>query len=215
MTQPPQDRPDYPWGPGEGDRSGRATPSAPTESLPPAQAPAPSAPPTGGSTRMGGSSSPGRADAPYTGTPMSALPPLGAPSTGATGSEHEPYTGTPARPVAGTAGAPHDPEGATPVSTIVLLVLSGLAVFTGWFTLAGIPGAALAIVALTRTGSDPAGARRLTRIGWWIFGGLVLLGVALAIIGVVLLFVLGDTAVSTGFSGVGPVTPLTALTGAA
>ncbi len=206
MTHPPQDRPDYPWGPGEGDRPERET-----------SPPLPDAPSSGGSTRMGGAASsadgPGaHTAAPYTGTPMSALPPLGETSqspAGAGTAWDAPYTGTPAH-VATAAPAGYEPAGATPVSTIVLLVLSGLAVFTGVFTLAGIPAAALAIVALTRTTSDPAGVRRLTRIGWWIFGGLVLLGLVLGVVGIALLIALGGDVITPGISGVGPVTPLTA-----
>lgn len=206
MSQPPQDRPDYPWGPGEDDRA-TAAPSAPVHG----EVPGPlETGRLGGSTRMGAGSPEGTSlggarseetrviapassssegPGPYTGTAYTGTPYTGTPYTGGP---------SPAAPALGGSytGIPTDQHRGTgtgegvPVSTIVLLVLSGLAVFTGWFTLAGIPAVILAIVALTRAGSDPTGARRLTRIGWWVFAGLVVLGLVLGAIGLALLFAL-------------------------
>lgn len=88
-----------------------------------------------------------------------------------------PYTG------GGYAGGPGYGQQSppTPPSTIVLLVLSGLATLSGFFTLAGIVPLVMSIVALTKNRQDPEGAKRLTRIGWWIFIGLVVLGIVLLI----------------------------------
>lgn len=219
MTQPPQEQPDYPWGPSETDRAERAS-AAPD--------PAPS---SGGSTRMGSS-------APHTGTPYTGTPHTGGQRTGTpypaesgasgTGPAEQAapvYTGTSmdqlpplGPPTGGYAGTPSprsDAEAGAPVSTIVLLVVSGIAVLTGFFTLAGIPALVLAIVALTRAGTDPAAARRLTRTGWWVFVGLIVLGLVLAGIGIALLIAFGS-AFGTG-PGTDPFgatsTALTALVG--
>jgi len=83
------------------------------------------------------------------------------------------YAGTP--PGYGQPGPP------TPASTIVLLVLSGIATVSFWLTLAGIVPLIMSIVALTKNRQDPEGAKRLTRIGWWVFGGLVVLGILMII----------------------------------
>ena len=60
-----------------------------------------------------------------------------------------------------------------PTSTVVLLVLSGLATLSCWFTLAGLAPLVLAIVAMSRHRTDPAAAARLTRIGWILLAVLV------------------------------------------
>ncbi len=203
MTQPPQDRPDYPWGPSETDRgaTGAAAAGEPTSR-------------TGGSTRMGASGPSTAPSAPYSDTPYSGTPYSGTP-----------YTGTPATSAAeapgayaGTAAATRQQGTATPVSTIVLLVLSGLAVLTGAFTLAGLPALVLSIVALTRSGSDPAGARRLTNLGWWIFAGLIVLGIVLIVVGFALLAAFGSNFI-TDYQGTDPfdtsLAPLTSLLGLA
>ena len=96
------------------------------------------------------------------------------------------------------AGAP-----SAPASTIVLLVISGLLTLTGVGILWAGP-AVLAIVSLTKATTDPAGARRLTRIGWWIAAGLAVLGVLLVVLVVVLVAALGLAIPST--SGYDPST---------
>jgi hypothetical protein len=77
-----------------------------------------------------------------------------------------------------------------PTSTIVLLVLSGLATLSCWFTLAGIAPLVLAIVAIGRARVDPPAAARLTRVGWIVFA--VTMGLfVLATLGVVIASIVG------------------------
>ena len=243
MTQPPQDRPDYPWGPSEADRGQRTAAAE--------QGPAGG----GGSTRMsdpapgaGRPAAPAPDDAPTTATPTTAVPGAGTPYTGTPhrgpdtaarppAGAPAPYTGTPVDqlpplgppPPGGYAGDPvpqrpaghHGPPGTTPVSTIVLLVTSGLVLLLTIASVVGVVFAApavLAIVALTRTTSDPESARRLTRIGWWIFAGLLVLG--LVLIGVLIALFVAFAGTTTGGFGqddpFGTTTAaLAALTGAA
>lgn len=79
------------------------------------------------------------------------------------------------------------PPSSTPVSTIALLVVAGVAVFTGIFTLAGIPAVIFGVVALVRSRRDPVAAARLTRIGWFVF---TIPAILLAVAGLVALLVL-------------------------
>jgi hypothetical protein len=82
-------------------------------------------------------------------------------------------------------GGDASPGTPIPTSTVVLLVLSGLAAVSCWFTLAGIAPLVLAIVAMTRHRTDPASAARLTRVGWITFavgvGLLLLAGIGLVV----------------------------------
>lgn len=86
------------------------------------------------------------------------------------------YAGGPAQPPAGYGygygGVPAGQGPPAPVSTIVLLVLSGIATLVTIGALVGavyIAPVVLAIMALNRNRLDPDGARRLTRTGWIIF----------------------------------------------
>jgi hypothetical protein len=85
----------------------------------------------------------------------------------------------------------------TPTSTIVLLVLSGLATLSCWFTLAGIAPLILAIMAMTKQKVDPAATPRLTRIGWIVFA--VGVGVILLVFGVFLTMAIVQSSTSPGF----------------
>ncbi|MGQ7297202.1 hypothetical protein [Quadrisphaera sp. KR29] len=92
----------------------------------------------------------------------------------------------------GYAGVPASSAPRHPVSpsSVVLLVLSGLLALVLSWTVVGLAYAApavLGIVALTRAGTDPAGARRLTRTGWVVFAVLTAL-VVLVLVGVFALF---------------------------
>ncbi len=216
MTQPPQDRPDYPWGPSESDRGQRPAAAEPRPSggggstrmgdpAPPGDAP-PTATPTG-ATPYAGTPHPGppraerpAAPAPYTGTRVDQLPPLGPPTAGG-------YAGTPAHE-----RRPDPGPGTTPVSTIVLLVTSGLVLLLTLASVVGVVFAApvvLAVVALTRSTSDPASARRLTRIGWWIFAGLLVLG--LLLIGLLIALLVAFADAGGGFGSDDPFSTTAAL----
>ena len=177
MTQDPQhapwDRPDRPGQPdrGEGSAPGAgqqhdadqswSSPRPPT-SQQPVEPTAASGTPSYGPPSYG---------QPSYGQPPSEQPSYGQPSYGQPGG----YAGGPAQPPAGYGygygGAPVAPAPPAPVSTIVLLVLSGLATL---FTITFLVGAVyiaplvLSIMALNRR-HDPEGARRLTKTGWIIF----------------------------------------------
>jgi hypothetical protein len=58
-----------------------------------------------------------------------------------------------------------------------LTIVSGLLTVLCLF-IAGLPSLVLAIVALTRTNTDPASCRRLTRIGWIILAVVLVLSLA-------------------------------------
>ncbi|MBC3763105.1 hypothetical protein ACUN7V_13115 [Quadrisphaera oryzae] len=92
------------------------------------------------------------------------------------------YTGVPASAA---------PRGQAPTSAIVLVVLSGLLTLALSWTVVGlvmyvIP-TVLSVVALARSGSDPSGARRLTRTGWIVFGVMTVVLGLLVVVGGVLL----------------------------
>lgn len=121
-------------------------------------------PPAGG--YPGGAHQPGAASPPGYQPGAVPPPPYGAAGYGAAGYGVGAYA-TPSQPV--------------PTSTVVLLVLSGLATLSCWFTLAGLAPLVLAIVAMSRHRADPAAAARLTRIGWIVFAvlaGLLVLATA-------------------------------------
>jgi hypothetical protein len=107
----------------------------------------------------------------------------------------------------GYAGVPASaaPKGPVPTGAIVLVVLSGLLALVLSWTVVGllyVAPAILAVVAMTRAGGDPAGARRLTRTGWIVFGAMTALLGVLVVVGLVLLFSLdgGSSATSGGVS---------------
>lgn len=106
-----------------------------------------------------------------------------------------PYGAAPPAPYATPA---HGSGASAPTSTIVLLVISGLLTLTGVGLLWAAP-AVLAIVALVKHPTDPAGARRLARIGWWVAGALAVLTVlaVVAVAGLLLLVPAILTSVTT------------------
>jgi len=166
MSQPPQDPQAYPWGAGEPHGA------SPMGSAPDREEPASS--PQGDA----------RGDDPYGGGQYAGTPYTGTPSAG-TGVG--PLTGYQGRPASGAEG------GSAPTSTIVLLAVSGVSLVTGAFTLAGIAGLVLSIVALVRSGTDLPAARRLTRIGWIIWTVVAVLSVLL-VIGLIALLVAASDA---------------------
>lgn len=110
-----------------------------------------------------------------------------------TGRPPAPLSPQPPFPVAGPGptpgpGIPPYPYAPPPppnTSAIVLTVLSGLAVVTGYCCVIGIGPLVLGILGITKNASDPEGAARLTKIGWIVFAALTLLAV-LAVAGLVL-----------------------------
>ncbi|MBO1753617.1 DUF4190 domain-containing protein [Allobranchiibius sp. CTAmp26] len=91
--------------------------------------------------------------------------------------------------------SPPSPQGnGNNTSAIVLTVASGLAIF--FCCGAGLPSLIMGIIALTKQAADPAGAARLAKIGWIVFGVLV----ALAVIAFVGLIALGTFAGGSGSS---------------
>lgn len=71
-------------------------------------------------------------------------------------------------------------------SAIVLTVLSGLTILTGYCCIIGIGPLVFGILGITQQVSDPEGAARMTKIGWALFAGMTLL----VILGLVLFIVL-------------------------
>ena len=69
----------------------------------------------------------------------------------------------------------------TNVSAIVLTVLAGLTTLSCYFSLAGVPALVFAIIALTKQNSDMAASRRMTKIGWIVWGVLMVV-VVIAIV---------------------------------
>jgi hypothetical protein len=83
----------------------------------------------------------------------------------------------------------------TPGSTIALVVVSGICTLGCLF---GIPSLVLGIIALTKVNTNIAETRRLTRIGWIVFGVLA----ALAVTAIIVFFavaVTSDTSSDTTF----------------
>lgn len=127
-----------------------------------------------------------------------------APGYGAPVGYGQPPQGYGPPPSYGYAGVPASaaPRGQVPTSAVVLVVLSGLLTLVLSWTVVGllyVGPAVLAVVAMTRAGSDPAGARRLTRTGWIVFGVMTALLGVLVVVGLVLLFSLdGGSSATTG-----------------
>lgn len=61
---------------------------------------------------------------------------------------------------------PYAPPTPPNTSAIVLVIISSLALVTGYCCYIGIPGLVLGILGITKQSSDPEGAARLTKIGW-------------------------------------------------
>jgi len=91
--------------------------------------------------------------------------------------------------------------GGLPTSTVVLLVVSGLGVLTGFATLAGVPALILAIIAATSASTDRERAERLTRTGWIVFAAVVVGTILLVVLGLVLLLAVGGGLASGAFAG--------------
>lgn len=189
---PEGEQPVEPSVPGR-DTGGWAQPSWPPQQPAPAPQPAPPA-----SDGPYGGGQPTYGQAPGYGQPPAAYPP---PGYGPPGYGQAPqgygYAGVPASAA---------PRGQAPTSAIVLVVLSGLLVLTLFWTVVGLlyalPGV-LSVVALSRSGSDPAGARRTTRTGWISFGVVTVVLGLLVVVGAVLLATYGGgggTGTGTGVS---------------
>jgi len=94
-------------------------------------------------------------------------------------------------------GAPGGGSG-LPTSTVVLLVVSGLGVFTGFATLAGVPALVLAVVAAASASTDRERAERLTRTGWIVFVAVIAASVLLLLLAGALFLGFFGWASSTG-----------------
>ena len=88
---------------------------------------------------------------------------------------------------------PYGPYGYPPAppntSAIVLTVVSGLTIMTGYCCVIGIAPLILGILGITKNSTDPEGAARLTKIGWIVFAALtvaVLLIIAVVITAMIL-----------------------------
>ena len=77
-------------------------------------------------------------------------------------------------------------------SAIVLVILSSLALLTGYCCYIGIPGLVLGILGITKQQTDPEGAARLTKIGWISFAVLTVITI-LAVIAFVVAIVLAES----------------------
>lgn len=85
---------------------------------------------------------------------------------------------------------PPNPYPAQPPNTsaIVLTVLSGVYMMTGYCIPIGIAPLILGILGIVKNSADPEGAAKLTRIGWIVFAALtavLFIGIAIAVIAVV------------------------------
>lgn len=110
---------------------------------------------------------------PPPGTPPGQLPPPGAPQYPA----HVPP------PLI------YPPPTPPNTSAIVLTVLSGVTILTGYCCIIGIGPLVFGILGITQQASDPQSAARMTKIGWALFAGLTLLlilGIALFVVFAVL-----------------------------
>lgn len=176
----PAGRPDYPYGP----------PAPPASSAPGWPAPWPGgAPPAGHgeAPRYGGHDAQAPSGPPPTYGPPSYGPPAYGPPPGQGG----PPAWGPGRYDGGVDLAGETPR--TPTSTIVLLVVSAVCFLSGVLAVAGIPALIIAAVAAARVRTDPQRAVELTRIGWWVLGG-VLAACLLLLVLLVVVLVAGTTA---------------------
>ncbi len=67
-------------------------------------------------------------------------------------------------------------------SAIVLTVISGMTVMTGYCCVIGIAPLILGILGITKNTSDPEGAAQLTKVGWIVYAALVALFLLIAAI---------------------------------
>lgn len=189
--------------------AGAGQPSVPPVPPPPPSYDAPYVQPRGESNPYAGSSA--QPTNPYAATPPPppqgpyGAPPATDPYAGAQPA-YDPYaaTGAHAQPggyppyqAPGQWQAPPAAYGAPPpqnTSALVLTIMSGIVTVS--CCLPGIVPLILGIVALTKNATDPEGSRRLTKWGWIAFG----VGIALAVIGVIVFFVIGAAG---GFDGGG------------
>ena len=179
----PADRPgrDYPYGP--------PAPTAPPSSGPGWPAPWPTGVPPAWPAeppRYGGYETSGPPPA-YGPPPGHHGPPVYGPPPGQGG----PPAWGPGRYDGGVDLAAETPR--TPTSTIVLLVVSAVCFLSGVLALAGVPALIIAAVAAARVRTDPQRAVELTRIGWWVLGG-VLAACLLLLVLLVVVLVAGTTA---------------------
>lgn len=120
-------------------------------------------------------------------------PPAGPPDTPYGSGPH--FAGTPGyQPGYPYAHGYVAPRPGPSASTIALAIISALVTMSCYFTIAGLPALVLAIVALVRVERDPAGAERLTKIGWIVLGVATVLVIVIFVVGVALL---GATIFST------------------
>jgi hypothetical protein len=99
-----------------------------------------------------------------------------------------PSSADPSRGASSRSVSPRDWASPTPTpstrvgaSTIALTVVATIASLSVIFTLAGIPALVLALSAWA-TRANPVRSRQLTRIGWIVFGSVILLGVVATIL---------------------------------
>ena len=113
--------------------------------------------------------------------PFAQAPPYGGPQ----GYGQDGYSAPPYNP----GGYGHyyatTPTATSNTSALVLVIVSGLAtlVFCG----VGLPSLIVGIISMTKQNDDPAGSRRLSKIGWIVFGVIC----AIAVIAVVVLIAIG------------------------
>jgi hypothetical protein len=82
----------------------------------------------------------------------------------------------------------------------VLVVVSGIAALTCYFSLAGIPSLVMGIIALTKNNTDPEGARRLARIGWITFGVISAVIILIIVAIIVIAIASSDSTYSSTYS---------------
>ncbi|MFP5335116.1 MAG: hypothetical protein ACLGIV_07375 [Actinomycetes bacterium] len=194
MSQTP---PDEPTGEPRDDREDQAAPEPPPSwpAAPPPAADYPYAPQPWSQPEPPAAASPyGPPAGPY-GQPAAPQPPQPPPyGTGGYPPAGPPpgYTGGPGYGYTGGPGhggyTPSAPPAPTPTSTIVLLVISGLATLSCYFSLAGVPALVMSIIAMTKSRTEPESARRLTRTGWITFTVIAAVTVVLMVLGIAALF---------------------------
>ena len=74
-----------------------------------------------------------------------------------------------------------------------------MAILSCFGVLHGIVGLVFGVIALAKQSSDPEGSRRISRIGWIVFGVLVVLAVIGAIIAVAIGVANDTTSFDTGY----------------
>lgn len=92
-----------------------------------------------------------------------------------------PYGVPPPAPFRWPTGTPHPAVNPTSVSSVILVVVSAVALLF-CANIFAIPSLVLGVVALSKNKTDREGGNRLTRIGWILFGVLTALAVLAVII---------------------------------